>query len=344
MARVQKQLEFANFVCRFGDELVMLDMLDDVVLPAFFQDGPVRTYGETKYLFLHTGLKVVGGKLCLVGRYVVNRKLKSDQVLDEKTLELQPNDEEIPHAPSSLFVLMLESHRLLYLKETKGAPGLDSFQTTVQHALKAKHRTFIDDLLRAKYSNADRTPAKEREASYDELLGRFPEPTLDIRHLATEKTLTEFVKQFSILKTVEISFPLTNNDLDLDPAFRKMREMGQKVGSKETIFKHHNDQGLAQRAAVEQVNPLIGEGNNAIVLSGVDVNNNPLRGGTESFKIRIPFRDVYGDVASAASAMYHKFMGYVDNGLIKINSHISDRNRSKLDELKDSLRNGSQRD
>ena len=52
----QHVASFANFVCRFGDEKVLLDYAKDIVLPAFFDDTFVRSYGRTHFFFYETEL------------------------------------------------------------------------------------------------------------------------------------------------------------------------------------------------------------------------------------------------------------------------------------------------
>lgn len=46
----KSELEFANFILRFGQERVLMDYLEEIVIPAF-SSGLERSYGETTYFF-----------------------------------------------------------------------------------------------------------------------------------------------------------------------------------------------------------------------------------------------------------------------------------------------------
>ena len=54
MAR-QQYLEIANFILRFGDRLKMIDLFEEIVLPAFVGGGE-RSYKDTRYMFLDVKL------------------------------------------------------------------------------------------------------------------------------------------------------------------------------------------------------------------------------------------------------------------------------------------------
>ncbi|MGK7933145.1 MAG: hypothetical protein AB4041_17170 [Microcystaceae cyanobacterium] len=45
-------LEFANFICRFGDNLVLLDLLEEIIIPAFTDEHLQRSYRDTSFFFM----------------------------------------------------------------------------------------------------------------------------------------------------------------------------------------------------------------------------------------------------------------------------------------------------
>jgi hypothetical protein len=54
------RVEFANFVCHFGRDKVMLDYLTEIVLPAFTDDTLIRQRGQenvTEYRFYDVHLE-----------------------------------------------------------------------------------------------------------------------------------------------------------------------------------------------------------------------------------------------------------------------------------------------
>src|SRR5690349_18557822 len=117
-------LEVANFVLHFGDDLVLLDRYTEIVKPAFLK-ARERSFGDTTYLFHRVkeidlssrGNREVG----IAGRIIKKTRLVREQVFDGR--RLIQDHREMDTAPSAIFLLLLSSHRLLYSRETSGAPG-----------------------------------------------------------------------------------------------------------------------------------------------------------------------------------------------------------------------------
>lgn len=68
--------------------------------------------------------------IAIAGRFIKNTELSREQYENDKG-ELIRDTQGMPSAPSAIFVLMLNSHRLLYVAETKFAPNLNTFKATV---------------------------------------------------------------------------------------------------------------------------------------------------------------------------------------------------------------------
>lgn len=47
----KSELEFANFILKFGQERALIDFAEEIVIPAF-SSGLERFYGETKHFFI----------------------------------------------------------------------------------------------------------------------------------------------------------------------------------------------------------------------------------------------------------------------------------------------------
>jgi hypothetical protein len=81
-----KHVEVANFICRFGDDKVLLDLLEEVVLPAF-NSNERRSYGTTSYFFHQVKLvEIKSANLpiwCITGRFIKNTVLQREQIFDE---------------------------------------------------------------------------------------------------------------------------------------------------------------------------------------------------------------------------------------------------------------------
>jgi hypothetical protein len=130
----QQYLEIANFILRFGDRLKMIDLFTEIVLPAFV-GGAERTYKDTRYMFLDVNLVKLEHKgrkyPAVAGRFVKDTKLKRAQLFDYDKKGLVKSEVTLDTAPSSVFALILEGHRLLYVREQSDSPGLDAFRSTI---------------------------------------------------------------------------------------------------------------------------------------------------------------------------------------------------------------------
>lgn len=128
-------VSFANLVCKFGEDLDLLDLAVEVVLPAFFDDTLIRTYGEkTEFFFLDQKLLDLGTQRdpnpVIVGRFVKNTLLTRDQFFDEDKGLVEDYDE-MESSPSSFFVLMMRNHKLIFLAETPHAPSISAYASTL---------------------------------------------------------------------------------------------------------------------------------------------------------------------------------------------------------------------
>ena len=140
-----KLMQYANFVLKFGEQ----ELLDEfeIVSRAFLHDVRVRSYGKTHFHFLEPKLKLLDQtdpmSLAIFGRFVKDTVLERDQVLDGGLL--RQSHDELRSSPSSYFVLMLASHRLVFLPETRFAPTLAQFAATTRKFLLDAHKDFIRD-------------------------------------------------------------------------------------------------------------------------------------------------------------------------------------------------------
>jgi len=57
----------ANLICRFGEKKVLLDMLNEIVLPAFLDSMLRRRYEDTSYLFYDVKLVLLDDNKTVLG-------------------------------------------------------------------------------------------------------------------------------------------------------------------------------------------------------------------------------------------------------------------------------------
>lgn len=321
MSEKSLSMEMGNLICRFGREKVLLDMADEIVLPCFFDEKLVRSYSKTKYFFhevspilLNDGVSesVVG----IAGRFIKDTTLEREQIF-EKGKGLVRDVGSMRSSPSAMFLLILNNHRLIYVKETRDAPSKESFRSTLLSFLRDKHKVYIDaeyerlNAVREEDPNAGRVTKKD-------LNEKTPRPTLELIPLTSEDNIEEFVRKYSILKTIEISLSDRNDENDSDPFFEAMQKKKDAIGSTKTLVKHSNSKGLDKDKAISEIAEATEQGNQNVKLSGIDNEGDILRGNNENFQLRKPLEDLSSIPADAASDLYESFVGLVESGLVKI--------------------------
>ncbi|MGA3601193.1 hypothetical protein [Lysinibacillus agricola] len=125
MATDHKQAYIANFNCTFGKKNEpMLTHFFDVILPAFSSETDVRK----KFFFENVKLLSIRGDFVLAGLIVKRTTLEVKSRIIQgkltKTNEIYPSD------PYSYFLINLQNHRMVLVKNQKGSPTLSNFSKT----------------------------------------------------------------------------------------------------------------------------------------------------------------------------------------------------------------------
>ena len=373
-ARYQPHLEFANFICKFG-RLNMADLLDEVVLPAFLNTSEPRKTTDAEYLLLHPGVEILEFKFgetpCLVGRFVKDTFLQRSYILEGG--ELKDAEATLPTAETSLFILTLDTHKLVFLQETKNAPGVQAFRATILKFLKLKHDKFIRGLKEELESTTDLTlggvnsfleergflgeeneeelaPANAKEADAKEkkehrpgtlafLRQHIPIPELEIIPLATEDSLEAFINRFKTLSLVRVTLVNTNDELDLADFFPQVRAAKDAVGSAKTSVVHNNSNGLDKQGVLEQLKAVATQGNANTHLEGRDTSDTKLVGDETKFKLRIPQNNLpdHDDVAGRNKHLVQALDEAVTSGKVRLQT-TPEKVTAKMDRVKESLR------
>lgn len=314
-------MEMGNLICRFGRDKVLLDMVNEIVLPCFFDDKLVRSYSKTSYFFHEVSPVLLNDDaedsvVGIAGRFIKDTTLEREQIFEEGK-GLVKDVGSMRSSPSAIFLLILNTHRLIYVKETRDAPSKESFRATLLSFLRDKHKEYID----AEY---ERLNAVRVEDTYIERVTKkdlheaTPKPTLELIPLTSEDSIEEFVRKYSILKTIEISLSDRNDENDNDPFFEEMQKRKDAIGSIKTLVKHNNPKGLDKDEAISEITEATEQGNQNVKLAGIDNDGDILRGNNENFQLRKPLDDLSSKPANAANDLYKSFAGLVDSGLVKI--------------------------
>lgn len=333
----RSQLEMANFVCKFGSDLNLVDLLDEIVVPAFTDGSLVRSYGDTQYFFLQP--KVVelegDGLAAITGRFVKSTVLKREQFFDPDK-GLVHGEAELPSAPAALFALILGGHRLLFLPETAHPPSLKNFESTAKSFLKHAHARYID----ARYQSDKAAFAAGRDGhrpTKKALREQFPSPEVRVIPIAGKDELRGFIDRYEIIRSAEIRLFDTNDELDNEDLIRKVRESKQAVQAKTTTLSHSSKEGLEKDGLYDQLDAAARQGSSRIRLKGRDLGGGELVGDNHEFRIRVPIDEPSEVVRDAAQAMY----GAYERELAQENIPrpvVSEAARTRIQALLDKLR------
>ncbi|BCK74565.1 hypothetical protein AA0242T_2531 [Acetobacter aceti NRIC 0242] len=276
----QNEVIFANFTLRFGNgpqDKVFLDLATEIVLPAFFDSGLIRNYGDkTSYFFHRLSLKKLekenDDSWVIYGQFIKNTTISREQIFKDGE-GIVRNPAELATAPSAFFVLILSNHRIIYLSETKDAPDLKAFKATVLQFVRKKYEFYINKLH------------EENKEKKNYLRTIYKPPTLEVVPLTGKEDISDFIDRYKILRRIEFDIIIPNEEIDAKQMFDAMRDFSQAVDSTKTQFIMQNKNGLDADQAKEEIEEATRKGNQTVHVSGVDHNNQKLVGNNEEFKI-----------------------------------------------------------
>lgn len=313
------KMEFSNLVCRFGEK-VLLDMFSEIVYPAFFEKN-VREYGERNSYFFddvqlvsfnQDGEVVVG----VAGRFIKDTILVSEQVYSEGGLERV--NKKIPSSPSSIFLIILNNHRMIYVRENVGSPTQDNFKATLLSFLRKSHGEYIEKKVNKIYEAREKDTVVYKKDIREKLLEKVGRPSLSITTLPSGQSIIDFVERFEKLKKIDIGFSDRNHESDNNGFFRQMQNKKDKVGSKKSTITHENSMGLNKQEVIVEIDQAAKQGNQTVRLSGVDRHGDGLVGNNDSFKLSKDIDNLPYGIKEAAVKLYESFSELVNDSLIVI--------------------------
>ncbi|WP_224052646.1 hypothetical protein [Burkholderia cepacia] len=311
-------MSFANFICKFGEQKVLLDLAEDVVIPAFVDTTLERTYGGTSYFFLDTKVVPISHNgeqlLAIGGRFVKNTAVSRDQIFDEKK-GLVRDHRTLRSAPSAIFALILNNHKLIYHPEVAGAPNLSEFRTTCASFIKDKHISHINELYQ---KNKEMRLPDGKKITKRYLFGEFPIPSLEIVALPSGASLREFLGKYKKLTKVSIRILDTNHELDFDGFFDSVRETKSIFAADRAELTYTASEGIDKDQAVGPLEVLTQAGNADVTLTGNDVNGDKLKGNADEFKVTVPVDDMPGDIPAATRKLVGVFNKMVAQGVVTV--------------------------
>lgn len=314
-----QRVEFGNYTLKFGDEKVLLDYFNEIVTPSFKGRRYVRKIKDKgEYFFLDTKiirLPLGNGQevAAIAGRIVKNTKLKRDQIYADDGIVADPK--ELETAPTSVFVLLLDNHRLIFCREVSGAPSIQNFESTSRAFLVKRHVEFIDELLSAKEVELGVPPPRGTKAK---LLRENPRPDLRITPLTDRQSLEEFVGRFRIVEELVIKLlPTNQEEINNDDFWKDFGRRKNEMNSATATVRFANGKdGLAKDEVVAQTSAATGLGNSAVQMRGHDSEGDKLKGNNEDFSLTVEIGALPKPISQAAATLHSTFKKLSESGHI----------------------------
>jgi hypothetical protein len=309
---MHQTLEIWNFVCRFGESDVLLDRYSDLVEPALFGKHE-RSWGDTRFV-LH-GVEYINAGTedkpspAVAGRLVKDTVLRQEQKLVDG--KLVPADGKLPSAPSSLFVLLLATHRLLFVREHQGSPDARQLASSIDRFIRVERRKLIDKL-----HNASRTPGPVRPKAA--INREIPLPDVTAMPVLSRSKIDEFIRRFSRIRRVSIALAPTNDEPDNEALFRHLRASRSAINAKSLRVEYlaKANESLDAESATRSVRAAQ-NGLATFRIEGVDAEGNKLTGDNEQVKIIVPFHSEKQDVAAKANDAVTYFRDLGTSGAVE---------------------------
>ena len=299
----KKRIEYANFVCRFGEKYVLVDQLQEVIIPAFFGEFERKT-AKTR-LFLHDVSMIEDSKdrHVIAGRLVKDTILEREKLYDTKTKTLKDSAESLRSSPTSFFVLILETHRLMFVPEHRGSPTLKTFETVMQR--------FLIDAYIARYGGK-----LDKLSSSNKSLDGVASPALQIVPMMSAGSLETFLDRFERIQQLSIRVAEVNNEFDNSELIEDLRKSHRKMQSKQTDLKYKNTSDGLSREEVSTELIAVGKGTGFVNVVGRDPSGRKIEGNNEQFGIKTELEAVPDDIVAATDLVLTEFDSLLAAGAI----------------------------
>lgn len=302
-------MTLANFTCKFGESLVLLDLFDEVVWPAFERKF-IREYDDVTYQLLGVTLTKIGSEAVIAGRLVKDMTLTREQVLVNGDIVASPDAME--SAPTSFFVLSLSNHKLIYVREEAFAPSLSAFRSTILHFLKQSYREWAREL----YEDLKGT---DEELTWAKLREQWPAPELEVTPISNDKSIEAYLRSFRSINTVQLQMLNTNHEIDNRKLFAGLRGLKGRTRADNVTLKTSKagDVGLDKAAVADLVREQANQGNTGIVISGTNVIGEKQTAKNDELKLSIPIKKLSKKVLEAAHYLFDKLEDQIGQGIVK---------------------------
>lgn len=302
---------FANFILTFGEEGGLLENYE-LALPAFTTDTFVREYGKTNYHFYDVAVTQIddvdGTPVVVVSGHFVKDTLLDREQIYEAGQGLVSDRQSMRSAPSAYFVLVLNTHRLVYFAETGHAPELSTFEATVVNFLRRVRENRVRE-IHSDSSNQLSLAAIRRE---------IPRPTLTVVPLSEADQIAAYIQRFARIERVRLRLIKPNEETDASTVVAAVRERFGPLAPRQLDINIQSSDGLDRDAAIKAVEETAQSGNTDIKLVGEDAEGTKLEGSNDKFALTTELNEPAAGDANLRYQLYKLYGRFVAAGKIKV--------------------------
>lgn len=289
-------------------------MLDnwDIVGPSLLSDSLTRKYGKNYFHFYNTKIVRLGEEdgvpvLAVCGHFVKSVNLTREQTFDDSgTLIKSPAS--MPSSPSAFFVLVLNTHRLIYFAETAHAPDIKSFEATAANFIKRHRENKINLDFKASKGQITKKALQER----------LPRPVVTVVPLSEKERIVDFISRFEKIKSIKFRLIKPNHETDASDVVNAVRESFGAMKPEHLDIVASNPDTLE----IDDVKRVVGEasevGNTDINISGEDHDGARLRGSNDEFGLTVELPNASSTDEGLRGQLYGIYKGLVGAGKIKL--------------------------
>lgn len=272
---MKHQIEFANFHCTSGP-YNLIDLAAPIVIPAFFSTEKRRFKGSSYSFLGQTIVDIPNEGPALAFEFVKDTSLNSEQTRADDG-QLVERYATIPDSPSALALLVLATHKLVYLPKTSNAPTVRELESTCRWL-------FGQELARYHASLA---------TSGDGGLNpeHLPAIQIEIMPMASASTLVAFFSRLKSVRSVRFELFQTNTEYNPDPLFQKAEEARKRSKAKKAVFELRagpEKEGLDKEVAKQEVESAAKNGTARVVITGRDSQDKRLSQDNENLRLKVP--------------------------------------------------------
>lgn len=223
MAIEEKIVHFANFNITFGKHNEpMLMHFEDIIYPALLSGHKRGKPNELpQFYFSDVMIKQIGERLCLVGNYIKETEYEIYTTMQNG--ELVSNPSVVPTAPYSRFVIFLDNHRMILVRNESKSPDVRSFQSTLREIV----NYFIHNENRSR----------------DEK-NRLPRANINIVDIPLPGEIEAALHGVRKINWLQMRFFPLNNDFNPNPVAISIQEEMKKLGSKNSRVRFTSPQSI----------------------------------------------------------------------------------------------------